>query len=195
MIEGFFDRAEGGFFDTRITSAAAEQNAHGILGTPRKPFQDSPTPAGNPAAAIALLRLHAYTNEPSYSDKAESTLELYAAGAAQHGIFAATYGLAVARFAEPHTQVVIVGNDDAASRLCKAARHRLSFNTSVICLDAGNAVAQNLPPVLGETIPRLPALTSGRSFAVVCSDFTCQPAIFEADELQQVLNAPPSRAA
>jgi uncharacterized protein YyaL (SSP411 family) len=65
MIKGFFDPAGGGFFDTRIASAAPEQKAQGILGTPRKPFQDSPTPAGNPAAAIALLRLHTYTNETS----------------------------------------------------------------------------------------------------------------------------------
>ena len=195
MIEGFFDQAGGGFFDTRITSAAAEQNAQGILGTPRKPFQDSPTPAGNPAAAIALLRLHSYTNESSYRDKAESTLELYASAAAQHGIFAATYGLAVARFTEPHTQVVIIGNDDTATRLYKAARRRLAFNTAVVRLDAGKAVPQNLPPVLAETIPHLPALTAGRSFAVICSDFTCQPPVFEADELAQVLNARPSRAA
>ncbi|MGC2247607.1 MAG: thioredoxin domain-containing protein, partial [Terriglobales bacterium] len=132
MIASFYDQTAGGFFDTRIASAAAERNAQGILGTPRKPFQDSPTPAGNPAAAIALLRLHAYTNESSYRDKAESTLELYAAGAAQHGIFAATYGLAVARFTEPHTQVVVVGHDETAARLYKAARRRLSFNTSVL---------------------------------------------------------------
>ena len=195
MIDGFFDRAGGGFFDTRTTSPACEQNAQGILGTPRKPFQDSPTPAGNPAAAIALLRLHAYTNESSYREKAESTLELYAAGAAQHGIFAATYGLAVARFTEPHTQVVVIGNDSGAIKLYKAARHRLSFSTSVIRLDAGKAVAPNLPPVLSETIPHLPALTSGRSFAVICSNFTCQPPVFDTEELLQALNSPSSRAA
>ncbi|MBI3645889.1 MAG: thioredoxin domain-containing protein, partial [Acidobacteriales bacterium] len=59
MIARFFDPVAGGFFDTAGTAAgksAEEQNALGILGTRRKPFQDSPTPAGNPAAAIALLR-------------------------------------------------------------------------------------------------------------------------------------------
>ena len=58
MLAGFFDPVEGGFFDTRGT--ADEQAALGILGMRRKPFQDSPTPAGNSAAAIALLRLHGY---------------------------------------------------------------------------------------------------------------------------------------
>ncbi len=193
MIASFYDQTAGGFFDTRIASAAADENAQGILGTPRKPFQDSPTPAGNPAAAIALLRLHAYTNEGSCRDQAESTLELYAAGAEQHGIFAATYGLAVARFTEPHTQVVVIGNDDTATNLSRAARQPLSFNTAVLHLDAGTAVAQNLPPVLAETIPHLPALTTGRSFAVICSDFGCQPPVFEAEALQQALKTSAAR--
>src|SRR5450755_3729013 len=95
MVAGFFDSVAGGFFDTR--GGAGEASALGILGTRRKPFQDSPTPAGNSAAAIALLRLHGYSNDASYRDKAERTLEVYAGVAGQHGIFAATYGLAVVR--------------------------------------------------------------------------------------------------
>ncbi|MGC2248831.1 MAG: hypothetical protein WA609_19665, partial [Terriglobales bacterium] len=54
---------------------------------------------------------------------------------------------------------------------------------------AGRAVAQNLPPVLAETIPHLPALASGRSFVVICSDCTCQPPVFEAEELVRNLDA------
>ncbi|MGH9642892.1 MAG: thioredoxin domain-containing protein, partial [Terriglobales bacterium] len=195
MIAGFHDQNEGGFFDMHISpvdtgaasSPAASITHQGILGTPRKPFQDSPTPAGNPVAAIALLRLHSYTNEVSYREIAEGTLELYAAAAAQHGIFAATYGLAVARFTQPHTQVVIIGNDDKAAGLYQAAERSLSLGTSVMRLDAAKAVAQNLPPVLAETIPHLPALSSGQSFAVVCSDFACQPPVFEPTELAGVL--------
>ncbi len=62
MVERFFDAVSGGFFDTPKATEGAE--ALGVLGTRRKPFQDSPTPAGNSVAAIALLRLHAYTNDP-----------------------------------------------------------------------------------------------------------------------------------
>jgi uncharacterized protein YyaL (SSP411 family) len=220
MIAAFYDQNEGGFFDTpiapnvsidnapiddaRVPRAILEDNvetrpaassALGILGTPRKPFQDSPTPAGNPAAAIALLRLHDYTDEPSYRERAERTLELYAPVAAQHGIFAATYGLAVASFTEPHTQVIIVGNDEAAKNLFQAARRSLSFTTQVLRLDADKAVAQNLPPALAETIPNLPALSGGRSFAVVCANFVCQPPVFMPEELVRILSAPTSSAA
>src|SRR5579884_1837574 len=48
MVEKFFDPTAGGFFDTDANSP----EALGVLGTRRKPFQDSPTPAGNSAAAI-----------------------------------------------------------------------------------------------------------------------------------------------
>ena len=174
--------------------SSVNETALGILGTRRKPFQDSPTPAGNSAAAIALLRLHGYANDlsdndASYRDRAEQTLEVYAGVAGQHGIFAATYGLAVVRFMQPHTQVVVVGKDEAAAELYRAAVRPLGLSTAVLRLDADKAVAQNLPPALAETIPNLPALGGGRSFAVVCSGFACQPPIFDAQELARALGS------
>jgi hypothetical protein len=83
--------------------------------------------------------------------------------------------------------VVVVGNDDVAAELYRAAVRPLGLNTAVLRLDADKAVAQNLPPALAETIPNLPALGEGRSFAVVCSGFTCQPPIFDARELARFL--------
>ena len=202
MVGGFFDFAAGGFFDTPsagVDRETGEKAALGILGTRRKPFQDSPTPAGNSAAAIALSRLDGYANDgspqgissngESYRDKAERTLEVYAGVAGQHGIFAATYGLAVVRFTQPHTQVVVVGNDDAATELYRAAVRPLSLNISVLRLDFDKAVAENLPPALAQTIPNLPALRERKSFAVVCSGFTCQPPLFDAQKLLRSLES------
>src|SRR6266536_2935449 len=192
MAAGFFDPVAGGFFDVAGAGSgvsAEESSALGILGTRRKPFQDSPTPAGNSAAAIALMRLHGYTNEAAYRDKAEQTLEVFAGVAGQHGIFAATYGLAVMHFSHPHTQVVIVGQDEGAGRLFRAARQMLGLNTAVLRLAANGVVAQNLPPALAETIPNLPALREGRSFAVVCSGFACQPPVFDAEQLGRILGS------
>ncbi|MGA6985621.1 MAG: thioredoxin domain-containing protein [Terriglobales bacterium] len=196
MVAGFFDPVGGGFFDTRV--ATEEKPALGILGTRRKPYQDSPTPAGNSAAAIALLRLDGYaldasasskSNPASFSDRAEQTLEVYAGVAGQHGIFAATYGLAVVRFLQPPMQVVVVGKDDGATELYRTAARPLGLNTAVLRLDADKAAAQNLPPALAETIPNIPALHEGRSFAVVCSGFTCQPPIFDPAELARALGS------
>jgi uncharacterized protein YyaL (SSP411 family) len=205
MISRFFDPVSGGFFDT--LNASEGKVPLGILGTRRKPFQDSPTPSGNSAAAIALLRLHGYMNDGStssavYLEKAEQTLEVYAGVAGQHGIFAATYGLALVRFTQSHAQVVIVGKDVAAADLYKAAVRPLAFGTAVLRLDADKVVAQNLPPSLAQTIPNLPALrdaqssdSNSRSFALICSGFTCQPPIFEAEELSRSLGSQAQPAA
>jgi uncharacterized protein YyaL (SSP411 family) len=189
MIAGFFDPEGGGFFDTRNAAVSKEETSLGILGTQRKPFQDSPTPAGNSAAAIALLRLYGYTNDAAHREKAEQTLEVYSGVAGQHGIFAATYGLAVAHFSQAHTQVVVVGKDDASRALYRAAVRPLGLSTAVLRMDADKVVAQNLPPALAETIPNLPALAEGRSFAVVCSGFACQPPVFDVQELARALGS------
>ncbi len=200
MVARFYDSDAGGFFDTDTARAesgdpADKQAPLGILGTRRKPFQDSPTPAGNPAAAIALLRLHAYTNESSYREQAQRTLELFAGGAEKYGMFAATYALAVAQYTQPHTQVVIVGQDEVADRLHRTALRSVSFSKAVVRFSHGAVIPQNLPPSLAETIPNLPALRDGRSFAVVCSGFSCQPPIFDAAELSKQLGTKASPVA
>ena len=74
MIARFFDATSGGFFDSE---PAADGKSLGVLATRRKPLQDSPTPAGNPMAAIALLRLHHFTGAVDYREKAEQTLETF----------------------------------------------------------------------------------------------------------------------
>src|SRR4029077_15137179 len=62
MVVRLFDPVAGGFFDT---ASGGTERALGVLGTRRKPFQDSPTPAGNSVAAMALLRLYAFTDRKS----------------------------------------------------------------------------------------------------------------------------------
>src|SRR5256712_749406 len=187
MIQRFFDSVSGGFFDTEIV-ANGNGGALGVVGTRRKPFQDSPTPAGNPVAAIALLRMHAYTNEPSYRDNAERTLEILAGLAGQYGLFAATYGIAAVHLSRPHTQVVVVGNDVVAEDLYRSAVAPFALNKAVIKLTGlENIVSQNLAPALAETIPHLPALSEKTSAAIICSDFSCQPPIANPKELTESL--------
>jgi len=181
MVRRFGDREHGGFFDTEAT--LEDRLQLGALSARRKPFQDAPTPAGNPCAAIALLRLHAYTNESSYRELAQKTLEVFAGAAEQFGIYAGTYGMAATWLSQPHTQVVVVGEDQRAAALLKAATAPFSLTKSVMHLTDSEAVAQNLPPVLAETIPNLPAAKEGRSVAIVCTNFTCQPPVDDPEEL------------
>jgi uncharacterized protein len=187
MISRFFDAVSGGFFDAE---PAAEGKSLGVLSTRRKPVQDSPTPAGNPMAAIALLRLHHYTGDSGYRDKAEQTLETFAGVAEQFGIFAATYGIAVLHLLENPVQVVVVAGDrseETAAGLAAVAAGGFAFNKSVLRLTANQAVAANLPPALATTIPHLPQLSSGESFAVLCSGFACQPPLTDPAELRLAL--------
>ncbi len=185
MIAKFYDPLSGGFFDAE---PAADGKSLGVLSTRRKPLQDSPTPAGNPMAAIALLRLHHYTGDAAYRDKAGQTLEAFAGVVGQFGIFAATYGIAVVHFLENPVQVVIVSENEAASAaLAAAANAAFAFNKTVIRLTVNQVVGENLPPALAATIPNLPGLRSGVSFAVLCSGFACQPPIQDAAELKRML--------
>jgi len=188
MVSRFFDATGGGFFDTEPDPKGKNL---GVLATRRKPLQDSPTPAGNPMAAIALLRLHHLTGQADYRAKAEQTLETFAGVAEQFGIFAATYGIATLHFLESPIQVVILEADDesTADQLYATALAPFAFSKAVIRLKQNQAAAENLPPALAQTIPQLPAVREARSCAVLCSGSACQPPVFSADELRKQLRA------
>ncbi len=181
MIAYFFDNTGGGFCDTPLHG---EGKSLGVLGTRRKPFQDSPTPAGNSMAAIALLRIHALTGEADYRDKAEQTLEIISANAETYGIYAATYAAAAIHFFEAHTQMVVIGDDGLARELEQAAISRFAFNKSVLRFKAAEAVAPNLPPALAQTIPAVPHPAEHQSFAVLCENFACQLPITSPEQIK-----------
>jgi uncharacterized protein YyaL (SSP411 family) len=193
MIDKFFDLTSGGFFDRE---QADGDKALGVLATRRKPLQDSPTPAGNAMAAIALLRLHDYTGDVAYRDKAELTLEAFAGVAEQFGIFAATFGIAVIDYLESPLQVIVVAENGAqlGNALAAAAQSIFALNKRVIRFTSNEAVAVNLPPALAATIPNLPELQSGKAFAVLCSGFSCQRPTGDSAELrskiEQAVKAP-----
>jgi hypothetical protein len=184
MVAKFFEPVSGGFSDREVEPG---ETVAGVLGTRRKPFQDSPTPAGNPMAVIALWRLFGYTNEASYRDQAEQTMEVFAGMAGQYGIFGATYGIAAVHFSEPHTQVVIVGSGAEAEQLERAALRPFRFGKAVVRLEAGEAVPGKLPPSLAMTVPNLPGIRDAVATAVVCSNFACQPPIQDPVQLSEVL--------
>ncbi len=116
MIAEFYDPVGGGFFD----ATAKGPELLGVLTARRKPLQDSPTPAGNPSAAGALLRLEALNGRADLREKAEDTLETFAGVVTHFGLYAGTYGLALERLLLPPVQVVVIG-EDAADELEAAA--------------------------------------------------------------------------
>ncbi|MGB0065421.1 MAG: thioredoxin domain-containing protein, partial [Terracidiphilus sp.] len=113
MIARFHDAANGGFFDT----ATSQSTALGALSARRKPLQDSPTPAGNPTAAAALLRLESLSGRKVYREIAEETLACFAGIVEHFGLYAASYSLAAERLLLDPVQVVIVGTGADAGQL------------------------------------------------------------------------------
>jgi hypothetical protein len=187
MVERFYDKTGGGFFDTEQMVGRTEA-ALGVLAARRKPLQDSPTPAGNPAAAAALLRLEALSGRADFREKAEDTLENFAGIVEHFGLYAGTYGLALELLLLPAVQVVVIGEGDEARKLAAMATARYAVNKRVIVLRPEQVVAAELPPVLAETLPNLPELHRGKAFAVVCSGTSCLPATSDGEELLQALN-------
>jgi uncharacterized protein len=179
-IEKYGEAEGGGFFDR-----ASDAPAMGGLEVRRKPFQDSPTPSANSVAAMALTRLHAYTDDPKYYDWAKKTLEAFAGVAPQYGLFAATYGLAATLFAEHPTQIVITGapGDESAQKLEEAANGVYRLGKAVLRV-MPEASLENLPAALRQTLPHLPR---DKAQALVCAGTTCHPPTSDPEELQRIL--------
>jgi uncharacterized protein YyaL (SSP411 family) len=184
LVERFYDKVGGGFFDTE---AASSDKRIGALTIRRKPMQDSPTPAGNSVAATLLLRLQALNDRDDYAAKALETLETFAGVVEHFGLYAASYGLALQRMVQGPVQVCIVGDDADARSLETAALARYAVNKSVVRLHRDQL--SHLPPALAETVPHLPGLKDAAgSIAVVCTGRGCLPPVRTADELAELLN-------
>jgi uncharacterized protein YyaL (SSP411 family) len=184
MVARFHDETGGGFFDTE---QIAGQPQLGVLAARRKPLQDAPTPAGNPSAADALLRLSALSGNEIYREQAEDTLENFAGIVEHFGLYAGTYGLALERLLLPPVQVVVIGEDAHAQQLAAQAAAPWGVNKSVLGLRRDQMTAEALPPVLAGTLPHLPHLAGEASFAIVCQGATCLPPVTHPDELRQQL--------
>ena len=182
-IRRCWDDEGGGFFDTAQDLGARQ----GALGMKRKPFQDTPTPGGNSAAALLLDRLATLADKPDYRAKAETILGLLAGKAADYGMFAATYGLALANHLRAPVEVVIVGDPlDARTRgLLQTAHATPRAGKSVLSFSAAQVTSAALPKGLQATLPNLPM--DGEPVALVCQGTSCQPPIKSPEALAKAL--------
>jgi uncharacterized protein len=179
-IARYGDAEGGGCFD-RPSDAAPM----GGLDVRRKPFQDSPTPGANSVAAIALVRMHAFTGDDRYHAFAQKTFEAFAGIAPQYGLFAATYGLAATLFAHHPIQVVVTGpaNDPTAQAL-EAAAHRVYRFGKFVLRITPDTSQLHLAGAINETLSHLPA---GKSLALVCTGQTCFPPTSAPEQLIALL--------
>jgi uncharacterized protein YyaL (SSP411 family) len=180
-IERFGDAEGGGFYD-RANDAAPM----GGLLVRRKPFQDSPTPAGNSVAAIVLDRLYAFTGKKPYREWAERTLEAFVGLVPKYGLFAATYGLAALLHTRHPLQLVVTGEskDPRAAELARAAEQVYRFAKVVLRITPQDSASHALPEALRETLPHLNAAIPQ---ALVCVETTCYPPVTDRTQLVSLL--------
>jgi uncharacterized protein len=192
MIEQFHDASAGGFFDTSapLNDEPAEIPL-GALTARRKPLQDAPTPAGNPTAATALLRLEALSGREDYRAIAEGTLANFAGIVEHFGLYAGSYGLAAERLLLDPVQVMIVGSGPEANRMEATAVAGFAVNKTVMRIEPSRLVRGELPDTLAETLLQVPAPAAAPAWALVCRGRTCLPPVTDAEALLQALKPAP----
>jgi uncharacterized protein YyaL (SSP411 family) len=185
MIDRFADKDAGAFFD-----AAKDDNAAkpiGALVARRKPLQDSPTPAGNPTAAAALLRLEALSGDKQYREIAQDTLACFTGIVEHFGLYAGSYGLAAERLLLDPTQVIVVGVGSEADRLEATAVAGFAVNKTVMRIAPERLVAGGLPEALEETLLQVPQPATSKAWALVCRGRTCLPPVTDEESLLKAM--------
>jgi uncharacterized protein YyaL (SSP411 family) len=164
----YWDTDAGGLFDT----AKDRRDEEGLLPTRAKPVQDTPTPSPNGIAGIVLARLHELTSEPRWKDRGNALVAAFAGRAAELGLYAATYLLAVDWQVNPAFHLVVVGDpaDPTTRDMHRAALAGFLPRRVVQRLGASEAGERALPPALKSMVSAGP---SPRGYA--CSGTSCSP--------------------
>jgi uncharacterized protein len=185
MIERFYDRTGSAFYDS--AAAGPGEMPLGALSARRKPLQDSPTPAGNPVAASALLRLEALSGKKEYREIAEDTLDSFAGIVEHFGLYAGSYALALEQLLLDPVQVVVVGSGPEAARLEATATARYAVNKTVLRIAPQRLKKDEIPEALTETLLAVPVSSKTDVWALVCKGRTCLPPISDAECLLEAL--------
>jgi hypothetical protein len=185
MIALFYDRTAGAFYDAATPADGVAPL--GALTARRKPLQDSPTPAGNPTAASALLRLEPLCGRPEYREIAEDTLSSFAGIVEHFGLSAGSYGLALERLLLDPVEVVVVGSGLQAARLEAMAIARFGVHKTVMRIAPHRLTKEGIPEALAEVLLQVPQPEGAESWAIVCRGRTCLPPVTSAEALLQAL--------
>jgi uncharacterized protein len=170
LLERFADPERGGFYST-----AADGET---LVARRKELEDAPIPAGQSAAALGLLRLHALTGEGRFADAAHGTLRLLGALATTHpgafGHLLQAHQLVV----HPPRELAVVGPADGRTALLGPVR--AAFRPDLVLAGGDGA-----DPEIGVLAGR--EALGGQATAYVCEGFVCRAPTTDPAELRALL--------
>jgi uncharacterized protein YyaL (SSP411 family) len=192
MIARFADADEGGFFESPGGDASVRARL-------KSDFDGAET-AGNSQAALALVRLAAWTDRADLGAHAAATLSAFARRLAAHPVAMPLLLVAGLESLAPPRHVVIVahGDDatsrDAAARLVAVARHAAQPTDALFVTVVGEDEARlaKLAPFVAALVP---ARNVAGATAYVCERYTCRAPVTLETELLAALAAAPATPA
>jgi uncharacterized protein YyaL (SSP411 family) len=163
----YWDDDGGGLFDT----ARGRGTEPGLLPARAKPVQDTPTPSPNGVAGIVCARLHEITTAPRWRERGEAVVRAFGGRAAELGLHAAAYLLAVDWQLHPATHLVIVGerDDPAAVQMHREALAGFLPRRIVQWIAPADAASRALPPALAGMVSSAKGLRAYRCTGMTCS--------------------------
>jgi uncharacterized protein YyaL (SSP411 family) len=178
----YWDSQDGGLFDT----ARGRRDEAGLLPARAKSIQDTPTPSPNGVAGIVAMRLHELTGNPRWHERGAALVAAFAGRAAELGLYAATYLLAVDWRLNPVTHLVIVGDthDATAQAMHRAALSAFVPRRVVQLITQEAAGRQPLPQALRGMLAAGPG---ARGYA--CTGTSCNPPTTDLASWQATLES------
>ena len=143
---------------------------------------DGPTPSGNSAAALLLLRLSEFTGRQDFREKAETTLKAFG-DSMESSPFSHTYMLCALDFWFGSKEVVVAGSmgEKDVQEMVREIQRRFLPN-KVVALAAGG-------------VPEISSLTEGkteiggRPAVYICENFACKSPVTQLESLREQLGA------
>ncbi len=166
-IELFWDDAAGGFFTTAKGSEA-------LIARMREEYE-GPHPTGNSVMALTLLKLHAYTGDAAWRDRADKIVRSYKSDLERYPAGHCWMLVALDYLQGPSKEIVIAGPDPGP--LLKVVRSRYLPNKVLALADGKSAI----PLLEGRTA------IQGKTAAYVCENMSCKKPVTDPAELEALL--------
>jgi uncharacterized protein YyaL (SSP411 family) len=132
-------------------------------------------PTGNSVLALTMLKLHDYTGDAAYRDRADKVVRAYKSHLDRYPAGHAYLLCALDYIKGPSREIVVTGPD--AEPLLKVVRSRFLPN-KVVALADGKAKI----PLLADRTP-----VNGKAAAYVCENMACKKPVTDPAELEALL--------
>ena len=184
QIARFYDRAQGGFFDTPGDDAS--------IIVRMKERNDGAEPSGNSVACRNLIRLAHMLDRPEWMKLAEETVAQFSGMLALQPIALPYLASAATFLSSPPSQVVFAGSkkEREEAKFPSIVARRFLPNTVFFYTDCGKECEDlaALNPFFSEMTTR-----GGKATVYVCRNFVCELPATTAEELAVQLDRPMTR--